>query len=382
MKDHSMKSTLTKISLVFLLVSLAGLLNPADLQADDHLFIRVIAARANVHQSPSMPAPVILSVEKGRVFDVLEKSGEWYTIQLSTGAKGYIHSSVVEEVAEDVAPVKEKTVTTPPPPPMFIRIIATLANVHQGASMPSPVILAIEKGQVFNVLEKSGEWYAIQLSTGAKGYLHASVVEEVAEAVAPVKTKTVPPPPPTPTAPARKTVAPAAPVKTEPPAVKEPFSMFLLRAGFFLAGDSAFGDVYKNGAVFGGELRIGKGKIVGWLEGTYRAHTGKFTFTGEETKMNVMAVEAGALYRFKSGPMTPYAGLGLGYHMFTETNDIRGEAKQSKIGFCALAGVTMAFGKSLAVDGRVKYSTCSMQPADFKINVGGLTIGLGAGLRF
>lgn len=296
-----MKTTFTKISLVLLLVSLAGFLNPPELQADDHLFIRVVATIANVRQSASTTAPVILSAEKGRIFEVLEKSGEWYTVQLETGAKGFLHASVVEEIAEAGAPAKPTT-------------------------------------------------------------------------AAPAK--------PTPAAPPRREPAPAAPVESGSLAAMEPFSMFLLRAGFFLAGDSAFGEVYSNGPVFGGELRIGKGKIVGWLEGTYRAHTGAMTFTGEETKMSVMAVEVGALYRFKSGPMTPYAGLGLGYHMFTETNEIRGEAKKSAVGLCALAGVTMSFGKSLVLDGRVKYSMCTMTPADFKIDVGGLTLGLGAGIRF
>jgi hypothetical protein len=301
MKDDPMKTTFTKISLVLLLVSLAGFLNPPELQADDHLFIRVVATIANVRQSASTTAPVILSAEKGRIFEVLEKSGEWYTVQLETGAKGFLHASVVEEIAEAGAPAKPTT-------------------------------------------------------------------------AAPAK--------PTPAAPPRREPAPAAPVESGSLAAMEPFSMFLLRAGFFLAGDSAFGEVYSNGPVFGGELRIGKGKIVGWLEGTYRAHTGAMTFTGEETKMSVMAVEVGALYRFKSGPMTPYAGLGLGYHMFTETNEIRGEAKKSAVGLCALAGVTMSFGKSLVLDGRVKYSMCTMTPADFKIDVGGLTLGLGAGIRF
>jgi hypothetical protein len=301
MKDHPMKTTFAKITLVLLLVSLAGLWIPTDLQAGHHLFVRVIATRANIRQAPSTTAPVLQAVEKGRVFDVLEKSGEWYTIQLATGAKGYLHSSVVEEVAEAGAPAKPATAIAPPA---------------------------------------------------------------------------------TPPAPARRETVQAQPVEPGSPAAMEPFSMFLLRAGFFMAGDSAFGDVYKNGLVYGGELRIGKGKIVGWLEGTYRAHTGSMTFTGDATKMSVIAVEAGALYRFKSGPMTPYAGLGLGYHMFTETNDIRGEAKKSGFGFCALAGVTMAFGKNLVLDGRVKYSMCSMTPADFKIDVGGLTFGIGAGMKY
>jgi hypothetical protein len=30
----------------------------------------------------------------------------------------------------------------------------------------------------------------------------------------------------------------------------------------------------------------------------------------------------------------------------------------------------------------VKFSTCAMKPADFDINVGGITLGIGAGFRF
>jgi len=166
------------------------------------------------------------------------------------------------------------------------------------------------------------------------------------------------------------------------PPKENTLSMFVGRFGFFLASDSEFKPIYGNGVVFGGELRLGGRRITGWLEGNYRARTGKFSFTKEETKVNVLAIEGGALYKINSGKIMPYVGAGLGYYMYKETNQPIGEAKKSNISFCVVGGASMRVLKSLALDCRIKYSTCSMQPADFKVNIGGLTFGLGLGLGF
>lgn len=163
---------------------------------------------------------------------------------------------------------------------------------------------------------------------------------------------------------------------------RDSFSMFLGRIGYFLAGDSAFKDIYGNGVVYGGELRIGGKRIAGWIEGNYRARTGKSSFTEEETKVNVMAIEGGALYRIMPGNISPYVGAGIGFYMFDEKNSFIGEAKKSNVGFCGAAGVSVFVAKLLVLDCRLKYSTCSMKPADFDINVGGLTMGIGLGVRF
>jgi len=160
------------------------------------------------------------------------------------------------------------------------------------------------------------------------------------------------------------------------------FSMVLGRFGYFLASDSAFKDIYGNGVVYGGELRLGGKRIAGWLEGNYRARTGKSSFTEEETNVNVMAFEGGALYRIMPGNISPYVEAGIGYYMFDEKNSFIGEAKQSKIGFCGAAGVSVIVAKLLVLDCRLKYSSCSMKPADFDINIGGLTMGIGLGVRF
>jgi opacity protein-like surface antigen len=181
---------------------------------------------------------------------------------------------------------------------------------------------------------------------------------------------------------------PAAKVPAVAPAAKirkfrgDTFSMILARVGYFLASDSQYKNVYSNGIIFGGELRVGGGSLGGWLEGNYRSSTGKLTYTKESTKMSVLAVEAGALCRFKMEQINPYLGAGLGMYMFDENNTAIGEAKKSQIGFCVLGGAAFFLGDSFVVDAKVKYSTCSMKPADFDINVGGITLGLGLGIRF
>jgi len=161
-----------------------------------------------------------------------------------------------------------------------------------------------------------------------------------------------------------------------------PFSMLLLRTGYFMASDSAYTNVYKNGLIFGGELRIGKKKIVGWLEGNYRAATGEFTITKEATDVKVLVVEGGALYRIIPKALSPYVGAGIGYYMYDEKSNVLPGVKKSQVGFCVLGGVSYALGKRIVVDGRLKYSLCKMKPADFDIEIGGLTIGLGFGIRF
>jgi opacity protein-like surface antigen len=160
-----------------------------------------------------------------------------------------------------------------------------------------------------------------------------------------------------------------------------PFSMMLARAGVFLATDSAYKDIYGDTPVYGLELRIGKEKLAGWLEGSYRSDTGASSFTKEETKVSVIGLEAGALYRFMTGAFSPYVGAGAGYYSFKESNSFIGQASKGGMGFCVLGGASYLAGSLIVLDCRIKYSSCRMKPADFDINIGGLTISLGIGFR-
>jgi hypothetical protein len=157
--------------------------------------------------------------------------------------------------------------------------------------------------------------------------------------------------------------------------------VWLLRAGYFIPSQSEFRDIYGNGPTFGSELRFGRGRLAAWLEIALFGRSGELFKTAETTKVKIMSLEGGALWRIKTGKTTPYIGVGAGYFQFRETNVI-GEAKQGKAGFCSIGGATLMLGQRLILDFRLKYTLCPMQPADFKIDIGGLTAGIGLGIGF
>lgn len=65
-----------------------------------------------------------------------------------------------------------------------VRIVVTSANIRLKPGTDSTVIGSAKRGQVFDFLQKTGEWYLITLPPDEKGitvsgYIHQSVVEEV-----------------------------------------------------------------------------------------------------------------------------------------------------------------------------------------------------------
>ena len=313
-----------RVSVIFLGTALLCLLLPGSLFSDEDLQIRIVGMGVPVRQSPNMSAHHIVIVQKGKIFDVLEKLESWYLIKLPRGRQGYVHKSVVEELAEGGEPEPE---------------IPAKAAAEKSVPVVEPQVKAAPEKP--DPAEKPSE-----------------------------KAMAAPPT----TQPGISTIRPAPRF--------DKFSMVLVRSGYFAASDSAFVDIYGNGPVFGGEIRLGGRRVAGWLEGGYRERGGKFSFTGESTKVQVAGAELGVLYRIITGTISPYAGAGIGYYMFSEKNDPLGEAKQSQIGFCGAAGVSALVAGRLVFDLRLKYYTCSMKPADFNINIGGLSLDLGIGVNF
>ena len=75
------------------------------------LKVKIIVSRANVRSKPAQNAPALMMAEKGQVFDVIDKVGDWYLVALPEGQQGYLSISVIEEIPETV-----KSVTAPSRP--------------------------------------------------------------------------------------------------------------------------------------------------------------------------------------------------------------------------------------------------------------------------
>lgn len=105
-----MRKIMTILSVCFLL--LAGLGAPRALCLDE-ITITVTAEEAPVRLDPSAESPIIETLAAGKTLTATEKRGDWYTVQIPAGDKGYnrmgyIHQSFVKTPAEAAGTEKDK----------------------------------------------------------------------------------------------------------------------------------------------------------------------------------------------------------------------------------------------------------------------------------
>jgi hypothetical protein len=109
----------TKIIALFAVVLLLAL---QALAGVDALKVRVTATLANLRERPDLASSTLQQVRQGTVFDVIEKTGDWYRITFVLGGiqlQGYLHKTVVEEIAGDAPPVQKPTPAVQKPAPQI-----------------------------------------------------------------------------------------------------------------------------------------------------------------------------------------------------------------------------------------------------------------------
>ena len=154
--------------------------------------------------------------------------------------------------------------------------------------------------------------------------------------------------------------------------------------GFYLSpSESAFQDIYGGGTGFGAELNIAVLRSMDlWLGGSYFQRKGELTFTKEETTLRIIPIGTGLRFRFMpNSSISPYVGIGVNYYLYTEENPI-GKAEKGALGAAARAGLIVKIAGNFFIDVLAEYSYCKIKPADFRINIGGITGAFGAGVRF
>lgn len=166
-----------------------------------------------------------------------------------------------------------------------------------------------------------------------------------------------------------------------------PGFIFLLRTAYMMPSENAFKEIYGNPQVYSIELRLGKKKLGIWLEGGQLKSEGKLTSTEEITRLTIMPLEAGLLFRFSNGRLVPYLGVGAGYYSYEEYNDL-GSVQVKEIGYVGVGGLSYHLG-AFILDLKAKYSYCKIKPGatdenvePIENNIGGLSLSFGLGLGF
>lgn len=155
-----------------------------------------------------------------------------------------------------------------------------------------------------------------------------------------------------------------------------------LKALYFSPTEQAFKDIYGGGLMYRGEVSIGLRKNLDlWLGGGYFSKKGELTFTKEETKLQIVPIGGGLKYRIATGNVNFYGGIGLYHFQFKESNPI-GDVSKGRLGYVGKIGAFVEVVKGLIVDVYFDNTYCKMQPADFKINIGGIEAGIGIGYVF
>ena len=150
-----------------------------------------------------------------------------------------------------------------------------------------------------------------------------------------------------------------------------------LKSGYFTPRESIFKEMYGSGLSFGGRVELTLAdRFSIWMGVEYFSQKGYLSFTREETRVEIIPFDFGIRYYYPVRWFIPYIGSALRISEFTETNPI-GTAEQSRVGYVGEAGVLVGLSGPFQVDLRVSYISCTVDPDDFGVNIGGLCISTG-----
>jgi len=135
-------------------VALAILASSVDCLAER---LAVISPVGNVRSGPNGNYAVLWQVEKYYPIEIIRRTGPWCYFKDFEGDEGWIHDSLLGDVA---------TVITK----------RDACNVRSGPGIRFDLLFTVEKGVPFKVLGNEGDWLHVVHTDGDKGWIHRSLV--------------------------------------------------------------------------------------------------------------------------------------------------------------------------------------------------------------
>lgn len=293
----------------------------------------------------------------------------------------------------------------------YLMVITETANIYQDPDVESKVIEKVQKGSILTIQSTRRirrNWYYVHVEIKERnivkaGYILISKVKEIPTPPAEkqkviiakeqelkkekreVKPEVKEKPKPKPIKKIEKKITRTRPRKIEKKehVSKRDLEHFLIiNAKYFFPTEKAFKDIYGSGVSFGVEFNINiiKGFFI-WGEGSYFNKTGLSSYKNEETNLNIIPLNVGFEYLFPYKKINFHIGLGFGYQKFMEESNL-GKVNDGGLSYIGKLGSSFLLGKRILLNGFVKYSYCKVKPADFKVDIGGLELGLGVGYEF
>ena len=155
-----------------------------------------------------------------------------------------------------------------------------------------------------------------------------------------------------------------------------------VKGGYFFPSDSYFKEIYGEGITYGAEIGANLLPWAGlWAGGDYFSGRGKMTFTGEDTRLQIIPVYGGIKFFLPNSNLSPYIGGGIGYFMFQESTPVA-DVNDGDIGYIGQIGVLVKVWDRFFLDIKGSYTFCEVKPLDISAELGGLHICLALGMEF
>jgi len=117
----------------------------------------VTAPKANVRVGPGSEHAVIWQTEQYYPVEVRQRKGPWILFEDFEGDRGWLHQSLLGKV-DAVITVKNG------------------CNLRGGPGETHPVVLVVDAGVPFKVLERKGTWLRVRHGDGEEGWIARSLV--------------------------------------------------------------------------------------------------------------------------------------------------------------------------------------------------------------
>lgn len=188
--------------IIFMFVSIFLLFLPPLLAQENKLI--VVANRAGIYLDPDVNSPIIETVKRGAILNLLSRGKiqelwyyvTYYSEERFTNVSGFIYALSVErmyeipeiieeewgEPAEEIEEIEEVLFESP----KEIQVILEKANVRAEPDFRSEIIHQVQLGIALQSVGKTGEWYLVNLPPDEEGliisgYIHQSFVQEILE---------------------------------------------------------------------------------------------------------------------------------------------------------------------------------------------------------
>ena len=151
--------------------------------------VTVTGEVVNIRSGPGTNYGLVGQATKASVLPVLEQNNDWYKVQLSNGASGWVAGWLVEyksvpppapAAQPATQPAAQQTTSSSPATPNSVGRTGVIAeervNIRSGPGTDNDVVKEAVRGSSIVVLQQSGDWYRVKLQDGAIGWVASWLV--------------------------------------------------------------------------------------------------------------------------------------------------------------------------------------------------------------